>query len=62
MQVGAGHGDHDVKVELEFVGDASLNAEVVVFLPRPPGAEFGQREEGGKDEEGQCPLASSGCG
>jgi hypothetical protein len=62
MEVGAGHGDYDVEVKLEFVADAPLDAEVVILLPGPPGAEFGQREEGRQDEEGECPLSAPGCG
>lgn len=32
----AGHVDHDVEVELEFVGDAFFHAEVVLFGAAPP--------------------------
>jgi hypothetical protein len=35
---------------LEFVADAALDGEVVRFGAVPPGAQFGEGEEGAEDD------------
>lgn len=46
VEVGAEHGDDDVEVDLEFVGDAFFDGEEVGFVAGVPAAELGEGEEG----------------
>ena len=54
MQVGASHRNHDVKIQLQFMGDATLNGEVVGFCTAGPGEEFGNGEERAEDGKDDC--------
>lgn len=55
VQVGAEHGDDDVEVDLEFVGDALFDGEEVGFVAGVPASELGAAEEGADydEEEGR---------
>lgn len=46
VQVGTEHGDDDVEVDLQVVGDAFLDAEEVGFVAGIPAAELGEGEDG----------------
>ena len=46
VQVGTEHGDHDVEIYLQVVGDAFLDAEEMRFMPGIPTAELGEGENG----------------
>jgi hypothetical protein len=55
----AGHVNDYVEVELEVVGDALFNAEVVVFAAAPPCFELGEAEEGADEEDEDGPLTTA---
>lgn len=55
----AGHIDDDVEVELEVVGHALLNAEVMVFVAAPPCFELGEAEQRADEQDEDGPLATT---
>ncbi len=61
VEVGAEHGDDDVEVYLEFVGDAFLDGEEVGFVAGVPSSELGEGEEGTDDDEEEGRVAAGGC-
>ena len=62
VQSVAGHLDDDVEVQLEVMGDALFNAEVVVFGAFEPGFKFGDGEDAANEEDKDGPLAASAGG
>jgi len=60
VQVGAEHGDDDVEVYLQFVGDAFFDAEEVGFVAGVPATEFGEGKEGADYDEGEGGVAACG--
>ena len=54
MEVGTEHGNDNVEVYLEFVGDAFFDREEVGFMAGVPAAEFSEGQNGGyyKEQEG----------
>lgn len=61
VQVRTEHGDDDVEVYLQFVGDAFFDAEEVRFVSGVPAAELGEGEDGADyDEEEGCVAAGGG--
>lgn len=59
VDVVARHLDHDVEVDLEFVGDFLLDGEFVGFAAAPPAGDFGPDEEDGDDGHGDGPFAAA---
>ena len=60
VQVAAFHGEDDVEVDLELVGDALFDAEEVGFVAMVPAEELGEGEEGGDYDEGEGSIAARG--
>ncbi len=60
VQVGAFHGEDDVEVDLEFVGNAFFDAEEVGFVAMVPAEELGEGEDGGDDDESEGGVAARG--
>lgn len=60
MQVGAGHGDHDIEVDLKFVRHAFFHAKQMGFMPAIPATEFGERKEERQEEQEQRCVATCG--
>ncbi len=58
MQVGTEHGDDNVEVYLEIVGDAFFDGEEVGFVAGVPAAEFGEGQNGGYYEEQEGCVAA----
>ena len=47
VQVGTGHGDHNVEVDLEVVRHAFFNGEKLGFIAAVPAADFGKGKKSG---------------
>lgn len=62
VKVFATHCDNDVEVELQFVTNATFDAEVVGFSPCPPGAELGYGKESAEYQYEEGPLAAAAGG
>ena len=60
VQIGAEHGDDDVEVYLQVVGDAFFDAEEVGFVAGVPATEFGEGEHGGDYDEEEGRVAACG--
>ena len=58
VQVAAFHGEHDVEVDLELVGDTLFDAEEVGFMAVVPAEELGEGEEGRDYDEGEGGVAA----
>lgn len=55
MKIGAGHGDYDIEVDLQVVGDAFLNGEGLRGSAGEPAGNFGPREVDTCEDEGDGP-------
>lgn len=52
VQIGAGHGHHDVEVDLKVVRHALFHAKQMGFMPAIPATEFGEgKQKREKDQE-----------
>lgn len=61
VQVGAEHRDYDVKVDLQLVGDAFLDAEEMGFVTGIPSAELGKgQHRADEDQDEGCVAAGGG--
>lgn len=60
VQIGAGHGDHDIEVDLKLVRHAFFHAEQVRFMPAIPATELGERKEEREEEQEQRRVATCG--
>ena len=58
VEVGTEHGDNNVEINLEFMGDAFFNGEEVGFMAGVPAAEFGEGQNGGYYEEQEGCVAA----
>ena len=60
VQIGAGHGHHQIKVDLKVVRHAFFHTEKVGFMPAIPSTEFGERKQQREKEEEQRGVATYG--
>ena len=60
VQVRTEHREHDVEVDLQFVGDAFLDAEEVCLVAGIPAAELGEGEGGADEDEEEGGVAAGG--
>ena len=58
MDVRTLHRHDDVEVDLQRVGHALLDAEVLAFMAAVPLEELGDREDGGNQDEGEGGVAT----
>ena len=60
VQVGTEHRDDDVKVDLQLMGDAFLDAEEVGFVAGIPAAELGEGQHRADEDQDEGRVAAGG--
>ncbi|KAL8942860.1 MAG: hypothetical protein Q9216_001403 [Gyalolechia sp. 2 TL-2023] len=54
------HGDYDIQIDLQLMGDALFDREELGFMASVPAEELGYGEEEGDEYEGEGGVAAGG--